>query len=126
MELFVLKPLGSLFSPNFQNLLTLLFQRILIADDQLMSLCLDLFMAGAETTSNTLGFAMQLMVLHPDIQRKVQKEMDEVIGRNRLPCLNDRMRYGKIKKLLKILDVMFLYLESSYLEKMCLPTLGEL
>lgn len=64
----------------------------IIVDDQLMSLCLDLFMAGSETTSNTLGFAMQLMVLHPEIQRKVQNEMDDVVGRNRWPSLNDRIR----------------------------------
>nr|QYV43140.1 methyl farnesoate epoxidase / farnesoate epoxidase [Colaphellus bowringi] len=61
-------------------------------DDQLMSLCLDLFMAGAETTSNTLGFAMLVMILYPDVQERVQKEMDIEIGRNRWPTLNDRIR----------------------------------
>ncbi|XP_056631073.1 methyl farnesoate epoxidase-like [Diorhabda sublineata] len=61
-------------------------------DDQLMSLCLDLFMAGAETTSNTLGFAILTMVLYPDIQKKVQDEMDREVGRNRWPTLNDRIR----------------------------------
>ncbi|CAG9864108.1 unnamed protein product [Phyllotreta striolata] len=61
-------------------------------DDQLMSLCLDLFMAGAETTSNTLGFAMLAMVLHPDVQMKVQNEMDREVGRNRWPVLGDRIR----------------------------------
>ncbi|CAG9763050.1 unnamed protein product [Ceutorhynchus assimilis] len=59
-------------------------------DDQLVSLCLDLFMAGAETTSNSLGFSMLYMVLYPDIQSKVQKELDEVIGRDRWPNLRDR------------------------------------
>ncbi|KAG5896789.1 hypothetical protein JTB14_008365 [Gonioctena quinquepunctata] len=61
-------------------------------DDQLMSLCLDLFMAGAETTANTLGFAMLIMILYPEIQKKVQEEMDKEVGRNRWPTLNDRTR----------------------------------
>ncbi|CAH1235119.1 unnamed protein product [Diabrotica balteata] len=61
-------------------------------DDQLMSLCLDLFMAGAETTSNTLGFAMMTTVLYPDLQRKIQAEIDKEVGRNRWPTLNDRIR----------------------------------
>lgn len=60
-------------------------------------------MAGAETTSNTLGFAMQLMVLHPDIQRKVQSEMDDVVGRNRWPCLNDRLRQEPVYSVLLVL-----------------------
>nr|WCC58046.1 cytochrome P450 [Pharsalia antennata] len=61
-------------------------------DDQLMSLCLDLFMAGAETTSNTLAFTVMYMVLYPEIQTKVQAEIDREVGRNRCPNLNDRVR----------------------------------
>nr|CAH7744053.1 unnamed protein product [Callosobruchus chinensis] len=61
-------------------------------DDQLMSLCLDLFMAGSETTSNSLGFSMLLMVLYPEVQRRVQDELDREVGRNRLPSLNDKPR----------------------------------
>lgn len=30
------------------------------------------------------------MVLHPEVQRKAQEELDRVIGRNRLPDLGDR------------------------------------
>ena len=30
------------------------------------------------------------MVLHPDIQKKAQDELDRVIGRNNLPSFNDR------------------------------------
>ncbi|CAH1107251.1 unnamed protein product [Psylliodes chrysocephalus] len=61
-------------------------------DDQLMSLCLDLFMAGAETTSNTMGFAMLAMIIYPDIQKKIQNEMDREVGRNRWPALCDKIR----------------------------------
>ena len=30
------------------------------------------------------------MLLHPHVQRKAQEEIDRVVGRNRLPDLNDR------------------------------------
>ncbi|KAB0792145.1 hypothetical protein PPYR_14104 [Photinus pyralis] len=60
-------------------------------DEQLLSLCLDLFMAGSETTSNTLGFAVLYMVKYPGVQKRVQEEMDEVVGRNRWPTMNDKI-----------------------------------
>ncbi|KAJ8021825.1 Cytochrome P450 1B1 [Holothuria leucospilota] len=31
-----------------------------------------------------------LLVQHPDVQAKVAAEVDKVVGRDRLPCLNDR------------------------------------
>jgi cytochrome P450 len=64
------------------------------ADMQLVSLCLDLFMAGSETTSNTLGFAVLYMLLHPDVQRRAQDELDSVVGRSNQPLLQHRPRYA--------------------------------
>ena len=46
--------------------------------------------AGTDTTILTLHWAVGLMAEHPDIQEKVAKEIDEVIGRDRLPTLDDR------------------------------------
>ncbi|KAJ9576497.1 hypothetical protein L9F63_025607 [Diploptera punctata] len=54
-------------------------------DLQLVSLCLDLFMAGSETTSNTLGFAVLYMLLYPQVQRRVQDELDRCVGTDRQP-----------------------------------------
>ncbi|CAG7724124.1 unnamed protein product [Allacma fusca] len=56
---------------------------------------LDLFVAGAETTSTTLTWLFAYMATYPEIQEKFQKELDDVIGRERLPALSDRskMRY---------------------------------
>jgi cytochrome P450 len=50
-------------------------------------------MAGSETTSNTLGFAVVYMIEFPEIQKKVQNEMDDIVGRNRWPTLQDRIKY---------------------------------
>jgi cytochrome P450 family 2 subfamily J len=49
-----------------------------------------LFLAGTDTTSNTLLWGLLYMVLHPDVQRKVQAELDDVIGRQRMPSYEDR------------------------------------
>jgi cytochrome P450 len=56
---------------------------------------LDLFFAGAETTSNTLTWMFAYLVTYPEIQEKFQKEIDEVVGKGRMPALSDRphMRY---------------------------------
>ncbi|XP_060244959.1 cytochrome P450 2D26 isoform X2 [Meriones unguiculatus] len=50
----------------------------------------DLFTAGMVTTSTTLSWALLLMILHPDVQRRVQQEIDEVIGQARRPEMADQ------------------------------------
>ncbi len=47
-------------------------------------------MAGSETTSKSLGFGFLYLLLYPEVQRKAQKEIDRVVGRERMPTLNDR------------------------------------
>jgi len=69
----------------------MLFKNIIISiEEQLITVLMDLFLAGAETTSNTLEFAILYMVLHPDIQARVQAEIDEVIGSSRSPVYGDK------------------------------------
>ncbi|KAM8889842.1 cytochrome P450 2J6-like [Synchiropus picturatus] len=56
-----------------------------------LALCsMDLFSAGTETTSTTLQWALVYLIKHPEIQKKVQAEIDQVIGQNRLPTMSDR------------------------------------
>jgi cytochrome P450 len=59
-------------------------------EQQLLAVCLDMFVAGSETTTKTMGFAFLYLIREPEIQRKLQQEIDTVIGRERLPTLDDR------------------------------------
>ena len=46
---------------------------------------------GVETTSTTLRWALLLMALNPEIQKRVQQEIHEKIGRERPPRASDRL-----------------------------------
>ena len=61
-----------------------------LSEEQLWVTAMDLFAAGSETTATTLAWAVLFMILHPDAQKKVHDEIDSVIGRDRLPSLDDR------------------------------------
>nr|XP_006824246.1 PREDICTED: cytochrome P450 1A1-like [Saccoglossus kowalevskii] len=51
-----------------------------------------LFGAGYENTTNTIYYLVLYMIIHPEIQCKVHKEIDRVVGRDRLPTLSDRAK----------------------------------
>ncbi|KAJ8018617.1 Cytochrome P450 2U1 [Holothuria leucospilota] len=52
---------------------------------------LDLFAAGTETTSSTLLWGMLYMMMNPEVQKNVQKELDEVvIGRENRPSWTNK------------------------------------
>nr|CAD7588588.1 unnamed protein product [Timema genevievae] len=60
------------------------------SESQLLAICMDMFMAGSETTSKSLGFGFLYLLLFPEVQKRAQAEIDAVVGRDRLPSLNDR------------------------------------
>nr|AAH16446.1 Cyp2j13 protein [Mus musculus] len=59
-------------------------------EENLICSTLDLFLAGTETTSSTLRWALLYMALYPEVQENVQAEIDRVIGQSKHPSLADR------------------------------------
>ncbi|XP_051488583.1 cytochrome P450 2K4-like [Apus apus] len=62
------------------------------SNGNLMFSTLDLFAAGTETTSTTVRWGLLLMMKYPEIQRKIQEEMNQVIEPGELPKLEDRKK----------------------------------
>uniref|UniRef100_A0A0K8SBH9 Cytochrome P450 305a1 n=2 Tax=Lygus hesperus TaxID=30085 RepID=A0A0K8SBH9_LYGHE len=61
-------------------------------DDQLIMVCMDFFIAGSQTTSSTLDFALLHMIFYPDVQQRAQEELDRVLTPNQIPSIVDKAR----------------------------------
>uniref|UniRef100_A0A670K3D0 Uncharacterized protein n=1 Tax=Podarcis muralis TaxID=64176 RepID=A0A670K3D0_PODMU len=61
-------------------------------ESNLAECVLDLFIAGTETTAATLQWGLLLMVSYPDVQDKVYKEMEDVLGSSLPICYEDRKK----------------------------------
>ena len=57
----------------------------------LTATCTFFFLAGTETSSTALRWALLYMLKYPDVQVKVQKEIDSVVGRDQMPGWADRL-----------------------------------
>lgn len=61
-----------------------------LEQDNLIMIMADVFNAAIETTSTTMSWFIVFSVLWPEKQKKIQEELDKVIGRDRMPCMEDR------------------------------------
>ncbi|KAM3911023.1 cytochrome P450 2G1-like [Leptodactylus fuscus] len=50
----------------------------------------NLFFAGGETVATTLKHGILVLLRYPDIQAKIHEEIDDIIGRDRQPNIDDR------------------------------------
>ncbi|XP_043190188.1 methyl farnesoate epoxidase-like [Amphibalanus amphitrite] len=57
----------------------------------LVIVSMDFFVAGMETSATMLHWSVLLMVMYPDVQTRVQQELDAALG-GRLPSYSDRPR----------------------------------
>ncbi|PFH46697.1 hypothetical protein AMATHDRAFT_69268 [Amanita thiersii Skay4041] len=49
-----------------------------------------LYAGGTDTVTATIAVFFLAMVLYPEVQKRAQREIDEVVGGHRLPCMADR------------------------------------
>jgi len=61
-------------------------------ETSLVATMLDLFLAGTETTSSTLLWGILFMMQHPDVQERVQEELDTVLGNRATASLDEKTR----------------------------------
>jgi cytochrome P450 len=76
-----------------------------MTDRQLRDEAITLFLAGHDTTALTLTWALYLLARHPEVARKLELELDEVLA-DRAPTATDipRLRYteGVIREVLRL------------------------
>ncbi|KAG5275688.1 hypothetical protein AALO_G00123440 [Alosa alosa] len=58
--------------------------------ENLIVCTLDMAEAGTETVATTMRWALYFMMKYPEMQQKVQAEIDNVIGQSRFPNMTDR------------------------------------
>ncbi|XP_042316229.1 cytochrome P450 2J6-like [Sceloporus undulatus] len=61
-------------------------------EDNLVQVIADLFVAGTDTLAATLSWALLLMAIHPEIQAKVQKELQSALDPSKLVGYEDRKK----------------------------------
>ncbi|GMT23770.1 hypothetical protein PFISCL1PPCAC_15067, partial [Pristionchus fissidentatus] len=61
-----------------------------LTKENLYATCSDFFLAGQETTTTTLRWAMLLLAANQDKQDKIREEILRVIGPSRLPSMADK------------------------------------
>ncbi|XP_078620784.1 cytochrome P450 2D4-like [Branchiostoma floridae x Branchiostoma japonicum] len=60
-----------------------------LTEENVLYMAQNLFLAGTDTTANTLLWSLLFMTLNPDIQNKVHEELDAAVGES-LPALSHR------------------------------------
>ncbi|XP_032995428.1 cytochrome P450 2B4-like [Lacerta agilis] len=63
-----------------------------ICTEDLVMTTLILFVAGIETSTTSILYGLLLLARFPHIQAKVHQEIDEVVGVNRAPGMEDRVK----------------------------------
>ncbi|XP_050733456.1 probable cytochrome P450 49a1 [Eriocheir sinensis] len=62
------------------SVLTQLLSTPGLTQKDVLTFIMDIVFAGIDTTSHTMGFCLYLLAKNPEVQKKLQKEVDEVVG----------------------------------------------
>ncbi|CAH1777735.1 unnamed protein product, partial [Owenia fusiformis] len=69
-------------------------------EEQLMWNIEDLFAAGTDTTTLSMKWLFLRMLHHPDVQQRVKKDIHNVIGKERIPSMKDKLDLPYIEAVL--------------------------
>jgi cytochrome P450 len=72
-----------------------------MSDEEAAYLAGSLLEAGTDTTSAMLVGFVQAMLVHPDVQRRAQAELDQVVGHTRLPDIGDAEKLLYLRAIVK-------------------------
>ncbi|XP_043837526.1 cytochrome P450 1A2 isoform X2 [Dromiciops gliroides] len=61
-----------------------------VPEAMITNLVNDIFGAGFDTVTTAISWSLMYLVTKPEVQKKIQEELDTVIGRERSPLLADR------------------------------------
>ncbi|NXI38475.1 CP1A4 protein, partial [Galbula dea] len=64
--------------------------RVPLSNEKIINIVNDLFGAGFDTVTTAISWSLMYAALYPDIQKKIQEELDQTIGWERKPRLSDR------------------------------------
>nr|XP_027225549.1 cytochrome P450 2L1-like [Penaeus vannamei] len=74
---------------------------VLPAELDLMRTIFDLFAAGFDTTANTLRWVVLYMARFPEVQRRIQQQIDEVVPRDTLPSYQHKSRLPLLEAMIQ-------------------------
>nr|UUB32680.1 cytochrome P450 CYP305F1 [Dendroctonus valens] len=75
-------------------------KRSYFSEEQLVMVCLDIFIAGSATTSNTIDTALLAMILYPEVQEKVHQSLDSAFKKDEDVSYCDKERVPYVNAVL--------------------------
>lgn len=67
-----------------------------MAETDLMVVTFDLFNAGFDTVSSMLRWIILYMASYPEVQRRVQQQIDDVVPADTLPSFEHKPKYAEL------------------------------
>lgn len=61
-----------------------------VLEKELLFTLLDFMFPSPIAAGHSLNFIFAYLIYHPEVQKKAQEEIDRVVGRSRMPTIDDR------------------------------------
>ncbi|KFO19782.1 cytochrome P450 3A14 [Fukomys damarensis] len=88
-----------------------------LSDMEIVAQSIIFIFGGYETTSNTLSFIMHILATHPDVQKKLQQEIDTTLPNKAFPTYDVMMEMEYLDMVVN--ETLRLYPIANRIERMC-------